>query len=199
MAALKYILPAVFALYFIFLFLVRSIAVSRQIGKSPVVLSKEDNAHGLIAKYFSAWMLLLGLYVAVFSCYPSAYGYFLPIPYLQLGSLEATGIIILILALVWTYAAQVNMRKSWRIGIDEQQKTELVTTGIFSFSRNPIYVGMMAAVTGLFLVTPNGFTLLLMAMGYVLIQIQVRLEEEFLLKMHGQSYSDYRRGVRRFI
>jgi protein-S-isoprenylcysteine O-methyltransferase Ste14 len=91
------------------------------------------------------------------------------------------------------------MKKSWRVGIDEQQKTELVTTGIFSYSRNPIYAGMLASVIGLFMVTPNGFTLLLMVAGYLLIQVQVRVEEDFLLKMHGQLYTNYKASVRRFV
>jgi protein-S-isoprenylcysteine O-methyltransferase Ste14 len=58
---------------------------------------------------------------------------------------------------------------------------------------------MIATILGLFLVTPNAFTLLLVVIGYVLIQIQVRLEEEFLYKMHGQTYLEYKNSVRRFI
>ena len=196
---LRYILPILTALYFIFLFLIRGIAVARQIGKNPIVLSSADNAYGLIAKYFGAWMILLAGYVAVFSLYPAGYAYFLPISYLESTSFKMLGLIILVISLVWTYFAQKNMRKSWRVGIDEEQKTDLVTTGIFHYSRNPIYLGMMVAVTGFFLVTPNALTLLLMTIGYILIQIQVRLEEEFLLKMHGQSYLDYKTGVNRFI
>ena len=199
MQHLRYILPILSALYFLFLFLIRSLAVGRQIGKNPVVLSNADNAHGLIAKYFMAGIAMMGLYVAVFAIYPAGYSYFLPMVYMEATGLQATGLIILVISLVWTYIAQANMRQSWRIGIDEEQKTELVTTGIFRLSRNPVYVGIIAAATGLFFVTPNAFTLLFMIMAYMLIQIQIRLEEEFLLKMHGQSYLDYKAGVRRFI
>ena len=45
---------------------------------------------------------------------------------------------------------------------------------------------------------PNAITLLTFVMGAVLIQVQVRLEEEFLRKSHGEEYSVYCRRVRRW-
>jgi protein-S-isoprenylcysteine O-methyltransferase Ste14 len=91
------------------------------------------------------------------------------------------------------------MGESWRIGIDEEHRTSLVQRGVFGLSRNPIFVGMMITLLGLFLVIPNAWTLLTFAMGVVLIQIQVRLEEEFLAKTCGDEYAQYRMRVRRWI
>jgi protein-S-isoprenylcysteine O-methyltransferase Ste14 len=196
---LKFILPAYLMVYFIVLLLIPAAVVGRKIGKSPLILSASDDAHGLIAKYFLVWLILAGVYVAVFSLYPASYPYFLPMTYMESDILRISGLAILFISLVWTSAAQINMQASWRVGIDEKQKTELVRTGIFRFSRNPIYLGMIISTVGLFLVTPNGFTLLLAVLGYVLVQIQVRLEEEFLYKMHGPDYINYKKSVRRFI
>jgi protein-S-isoprenylcysteine O-methyltransferase Ste14 len=58
---------------------------------------------------------------------------------------------------------------------------------------------MMLTLFGLFLVIPNALTLLTLGLGVVLIQIQVRLEEEFLARTHGEEYILYRRRVRRWI
>jgi protein-S-isoprenylcysteine O-methyltransferase Ste14 len=91
------------------------------------------------------------------------------------------------------------MKNSWRIGIDTETKTELVTSGLFSLSRNPIFFGMILSLIGLFLTTPNAFTGLFLILGYILIQIQIRLEEEFLIKQHGQHYETYKQKVRRLI
>jgi protein-S-isoprenylcysteine O-methyltransferase Ste14 len=91
------------------------------------------------------------------------------------------------------------MGESWRIGIDEGHRTPLVRKGVFGYSRNPIFLGMMLTLLGLFLVTPNAVTLLVLGLGVVLIQIQVRLEEEFLSRAHGDDYADYRRDVRRWL
>ena len=196
---LRYILPTCCVLYFLFLIIIRAWDVRRQIGKNPVLLTFSDDLHGLIGKYFGIWMTLLCAYTVAYCIYPNGYHYFLPIDYLNINAIKIFGLVILAASLVGTYMAQGNMKKSWRVGIDEQQKTELVTTGIFSYSRNPIYAGMLASVIGLFMVTPNGFTLLLMVAGYLLIQVQVRVEEDFLLKMHRQLYTNYKASVRRFV
>ena len=196
---LTFILPGYIVFYLLVLLVVPTLIVYRRIGKSPVVLSASDDAHGLIAKYFLVWMVLASIYIVLFTVYPAGYKYFMPMSYMENNILIICGLAILAVSLIWTSAAQINMQSSWRVGIDEKQKTELVNTGIFHFSRNPIYLGMIVSVLGLFLVTPNAFTLILVVLGYVLIQIQVRLEEEFLYKMHGQGYLDYKNSVRRFI
>lgn len=95
--------------------------------------------------------------------------------------------------------AQAEMGESWRIGLDQEHRTPLVRAGVFRLSRNPIFLGMMLTLLGLFLVIPNALTLLAFVMGVVLIQIQVRLEEEFLTKTHGVEYEQYKRQVRRWI
>ena len=64
--------------------------------------------------------------------------------------------------------------------------------GVFGLSRNPIFLGMMLTLAGLFLVIPNALTLLTFVTGVVLIQIQVRLEEEILARTHGGEYTEYR-------
>ena len=93
----------------------------------------------------------------------------------------------------------MKMANSWRIGIDENNKTELVTKGFFSVSRNPIFLGIMIANIGLFLVLPNAFTLLIISLSTVSINTQIRLEEAFLEKEHGKEYSNYKPKVRRWI
>ena len=57
----------------------------------------------------------------------------------------------------------------------------------------------MLTLFGLFVVIPNAVTLLTLGLGVVLIQIQVRLEDEFLARTHGEEYSVYRIRVSRWI
>lgn len=113
--------------------------------------------------------------------------------------MRSVGVALLLVSLVWTVLAQAQMGESWRIGIDEEHHTPLVQRGVFGVSRNPIFLGMMLTVLGLFIVIPNAFTLLVLVMGVVLIQLQVRLEEEFLAETHGDEYAEYRMRVRRWV
>ena len=95
--------------------------------------------------------------------------------------------------------AQAQMGGSWRIGIDMKHQTDLIQGGVFRLSRNPIFLGMILTLAGLFLVIPNALMLLILVLGFVLIQIQVRLEEEYLTSIHGDNYLDYRQRVRRWL
>jgi protein-S-isoprenylcysteine O-methyltransferase Ste14 len=95
--------------------------------------------------------------------------------------------------------AQRNMGNQWRIGIDDRNKTSLVTNGLFGISRNPIFVGVIMIFLGLFLIIPNVITALILVSGYLVIQVQVRLEEEFLRAQLGEEYKHYMNGVGRWL
>jgi len=58
---------------------------------------------------------------------------------------------------------------------------------------------MIVSLMGLFLTRPNALTGLFFILGYVLIQIQICLEEDYLTEQHGQKYLNYKRKVRRLI
>ena len=196
---LRIILPTYFIVYFGIAFVAKSIIVAKRIGKNPLVLPKDDSAYGLIGLYFKLTMIFMFVYVLLFAFVPTLYEYFLPIRQLETLTIRYLGLGLLAFALVWTIIAQGHMKNSWRIGIDTETKTELITTGLFQFSRNPIFFGMIISLFGLFLTTPNALTGLFLILGYVLIQIQIRLEEEFLTDQHGKKYKDYKQKVRRLI
>lgn len=185
--------------YFGIAFVAKSVIVAKRIGKNPLVLPQDDSAYGLIGLYFKLTLILLFLYTLLFAFAPTLYDKFLPIEALDTVVTKGIGILLLAFALVWTIIAQAHMKNSWRIGIDTETRTELVTTGLFGISRNPIFFGMIVSLLGLFLTTPNALTGLFLILAYILIQIQIRLEEEFLLAQHGQDYTAYKLKVRRLI
>ncbi len=188
-----------FTLAVLMLALFRFLAVKKEIGKSPSISLELKTAHGLIAFYCLVLTMLGGIIVIVHSLIPQFDPYLMPIEYLDLSELKYAGVAVMVIAFVLIFLAQHQMRNSWRFGIDAETKTQLITKGIFSLSRNPIYLGMLVMVLGFFFVLPAAATLLLLALTYVLLQVQVRLEEEFLSKMQGQEYLDYMKKVRRWI
>ena len=196
---LRLTLPIYFIIYFGLAFVLKSLIVAKRIGKNPLVLPKDDSAYGLIGLYFKLTLITMFIYVVVYALFPTWHDKFLPITQLDNTTTQYIGLIMLFISLLWTVIAQGHMKNSWRIGIDKETKTELVTTGLFSISRNPIFFGMILSLIGLLLTTPNALTALFLTLGYVLIQIQIRLEEEFLTKEHGQVYLNYKQKVRRLI
>ena len=86
-------------------------------------------------------VLIALLFVAVFiySFSDKIYQYLVPISYLIKDVFLIIAVILIHLSLLWISVAQYQMSNSWRVGIDENNKTELITKGLFSYSRNPIF------------------------------------------------------------
>lgn len=194
-----YILLAFLIVYVAAAFVLPSYRVWKRTGVNPVTFRGADNAHDYIGKLFKIVMAGLAACAIIYTFVPSFYSFLLPVPWLDSLAVRYVGLILLLISLAWTVLAQIQMGNSWRIGIDEEKRTELVETGVFGISRNPIFLGMIVTLAGFFLVIPNALTLLFLVLGFVLIQIQVRLEEEFLTRSHGDKYQEFRKKVRRWL
>lgn len=197
--ATRYFLPLYLLAYVSVAFVWRSYAVWKRTGVNPIVFKGSDSAHDFIGRVTKALFGLVVAVVVIHAFIPSAYQYVVPIPGLERGWVRRIGVILLFVSLVWTVLAQAQMGNSWRTGIDYEHRTKLVKVGVFRLSRNPIFVGMIVMLLGLFLAIPNVATLITLVVGIVLIGIQVRLEEEYLTEAHGDEYLQYRRHVRRWL
>ena len=184
--------------YFFIVFFLRSYLLWKRTGVNPFTFSKSDDAHGFNGKVFTLISLLEFIVVFIFAFKNEWHQYLLPFWYLENSYLQYIGWGLLLLSLVLVWIAQSQMANSWRIGIDEKNKTELVTNGLFAYSRNPIFLGIMMANVGLMLIIPNAFTLLIVSLSTISINTQIRLEEAFLKSSHGKAYQEYLNQVRRW-
>ena len=195
---LRIILPLYLLAFFLLAFVWRSYLVWKRTGVNPYAVGKSDNALDFLEGVYSLILVVLAVVTLAFAFTPAVYQYATPIVWLEHWGVEIVGLVLLGVSLVWIAVAQMQMGASWRIGIDTKNQTELVNRGLFTVSRNPIFCGMRLALLGFFLTMPNAVTLLVLGLGDVLMQIQVRLEEEFLRGVHGEKYSAYCRAVRRW-
>ncbi len=170
----------------------------RRDGVNALVLPRDDSPHGLVGNWFRLVLLALfgGLAAVALGLPPEVLG---PLTWLQAEAVRGLGWAILLLSLVWIVLAQRQMGRSWRIGIDTRDQPPLVRTGVFAISRNPIFLGMRVNLLGLLLAFPNAMTLSACLLGEVLMQVQVRLEEQHLGRELGEAYGAYRSSVRRWI
>ena len=107
------------------------------------------------------------------------------------ASLSVAGIIVLIVAMA-------TLGNSWRGGIDYKQKTTLITTGIYAYSRNPGFVGFDLFFIGMALLFSNLLNVIFSCMLLFLLHLQILEEEKFLFKAFGKEYSDYQKKTRRY-
>lgn len=110
------------------------------------------------------------------------------------------GVVVAILGIAATAAAQFSMGASWRIGVDADERTDLVTDGVFGLVRNPIYTAMIVATLGLMLVVPNVVAVAALLLLILSLEVQVRVvEEPYLARLHGAAWDAYVARVGRFI
>jgi cobalt-zinc-cadmium efflux system protein len=102
--------------------------------------------------------------------------------------------------LVLVVAAQLAMGTSWRVGVDHDERTVLVTGGLFAVCRNPVFTGMAAVSAGTLLLVPNLLSVVGLGVLTAALQLQVRaVEEPYLLAVHGAAYRRYAARVGRFV
>ena len=91
------------------------------------------------------------------------------------------------------------MKDSWRAGIPDNDRTELVTDGIYAFSRNPAFLGFDLQYIGVLLMFCNLLTAAFTAFAVAMLHLQILQEERYLTSAFGAEYLDYRRQVIRYL
>jgi len=108
------------------------------------------------------------------------------------------GAAICIVGLIIFLISMISFGKSFRVGLDEQHPGKLITTGVFAYSRNPIYAAFGFILIGIFLIFPNWIFLIYIVLGFLVFSRQVLLEESSLKKQYGEEYTEYCKNVRRY-
>ena len=91
------------------------------------------------------------------------------------------------------------MKDSWRAGIPDKDRTELVTTGIYRYSRNPAFLGFDLMYAGVLLLYGNLLTLGFSVFAMVMLHLQILQEERYLVHAFGAPYQAYCRQVFRYL
>ena len=121
-------------------------------------------------------------------------------PMQGITALAAFGVVLALVGFVATLAAQTGMGASWRIGVNETERTELVTTRVFALVRNPIFTAMVLAQLDLTLMVPTWLSVIALVALVTAVELQVRLiEEPYLLATHGGDYQRYAARTGRFV
>jgi protein-S-isoprenylcysteine O-methyltransferase Ste14 len=196
---LRWFLPAYLLTYLSTALLWRSYRLWKKTGVNPYVLGRTESLSDLVGAWFRLTLGGLSGVVVLYAVAPGLYANVAPIPWLQSPVLVGMGLILLLISLAWILIAQAQMGRSWRIGIETREVPPLIQHGLFKRSRNPIFLGTRVMLLGFFLVLPNAILFAVLLLGEALIQIQVRLEEEHLARVHGEPYLAYRRLTRRWL
>lgn len=95
--------------------------------------------------------------------------------------------------------AVLTMKDSWRAGIAEKDKTEMVTNGIYQMSRNPAFLGFDCVYVGVLLMFFNIPLLIFSVLAMLMLHLQILQEERYLPGVFGTDYIEYQNKVCRYI
>lgn len=111
------------------------------------------------------------------------------------------GIVILVIAAgVFLFRSLLQFLRSKNTVITALPAHSLQTSGIYSFTRNPMYLGLILVYIGITCFVGNWWNLILLPILMIIVQQYIiKREEQYLERRFGQEYLDYKRKVRRWI
>ena len=186
---------------FLLLFFGRTIWLRRKGTKVFVIGSGKKGFTALLEKsfliFFPIWLIEIGILSLHLNFQ------FLPLVLIELifknQIIQFAGAVVIFLGLLVFCLALISFKFSWRVGIDTVSPGDLITTGVFSVTRNPIFLSMDLYFLGTFLIYGNLFFLMCFVCIVLGFQFQIRQEETFLIERYGDKYRKYMAQVNRYI
>lgn len=109
------------------------------------------------------------------------------------------GVFLAGLGAMLAFAAQMSMGTSWRVGVVSGATGDLVSGGLYRFSRNPTFVGQAVLLAGTALSVPSIPTVAAPLLFLWSATVQIRSEEAALRQSLGPAYDSYAAQVPRWI
>lgn len=114
-------------------------------------------------------------------------------------SLKIVGVVITVMGVAAFIISVLQMKDNWRAGVQREDKTNLVMTGIYSISRNPAFLGFDLMYIGILITYFNWYLCFATVIAVIFFHLQiVNVEEAFLLEAFGNEYLQYKSKVCRY-
>ncbi len=186
----RILLIALTVLY-LFMFITRNVVVKKRTGQ-PV--RKAD--------YFVRSAIILTTFcfiVTIFSTTDKWYDFMGKIAFLRSSVFSSIGLLLFLMSIIlcWIFSAQ--LKGSWRVGVHEDQKTTLITDGVYAYVRNPYFDSYFIMYLSLILIRPSIVLIILVILAIIVFNRMVLKEEAYLLKTHGSEYEKYKAKTGRYL
>jgi protein-S-isoprenylcysteine O-methyltransferase Ste14 len=178
--------------FFLGLFFTRNLLVERRIGQS---IRTRDRLVVTSMALSTACFI-----VTILSVYSEQwYHRMVAIDFLRHPFVAYSGLVIFAAGIVGVWIISAQLRDSWRVGVADDQKTELIQDGIYASISNPYYLSYYIMFFGLFLVRPSLVLFVLILVIIAVFHRMVLKEEAYLHNKHGKAYEAYRKKTRRYV
>jgi len=173
------------------MFIIKNIVLSKKLKGSVRGKNKEAS--------LSIFLFVVTIIIAISSILSKYLNdLFIPITVLSNNYIIFIGIIFLFLNLIISFLALTQMRDSWRVGIKEDDKTELINDGIFGITRNPYFLSYIVLFLAYILLVANILLIISALIAIFSIHKMIMKEEKYLEALHGKKYLEYKNNVPRY-
>lgn len=117
-----------------------------------------------------------------------------------IGELSFFGPFFIIVGLILVYKSASDLKNNlspWPVASDPTLgRGSLITDGIYSYIRHPMYAGLLLGMTGLSILTDSTTRLILTLALYLVLEEKSDFEETSLMNRYGSEYSEYKEDVK---
>ncbi len=115
-------------------------------------------------------------------------------------SIRMVGILLGMMGDIIFIISVLTMKESWRAGVSYEEKTDLITDGIYQISRNPAFLGSDLVYTGMCFMFFNPVLVVISLLAIIMFHLQIKyVEEPFLKQEFKEQYLQYYQQVNRYI
>jgi len=186
---------------FLILFGGRSISIKLKEKINPIKLNFKNNGFKRIIEVAVFALVNIFVFETLFYSIDIKFKIFpfpLNIKIFDLFFLKIFGVVLILAGFAFFIKGLFDLGYSWRLGIDENNPGKLITRGIYSFTRNPIYIFFNLYFLGVFFIYGSFIFLILFVTQLALLHLEIIEEEKFLFNKFGLNYINYCRRVGRY-
>jgi len=184
-----FIIILIHQLLFQGMFLIKNIYLSRKLG----IKIRGNNPEAIISAIFFTLTIITALVISYFN--------------ITLGKLSIMddGLALaisfggMVISTFVSGASLVGLKDSWRVGVIEEQQTELVTSGIYKYTRNPYFSSYLLMFLSYTILLQNTVLLACFIVALIMVHKMILKEEKYLYSVHGESFLAYKKIAPRYL
>jgi protein-S-isoprenylcysteine O-methyltransferase Ste14 len=112
---------------------------------------------------------------------------------------NVVGLVLTVIGLAINWVAAGTLRRNYSSSLVIREGHQLITHGIYRFTRNPVYLGALMVLLGMPIFISSLYGFLVMAVLIPLVLNRIRIEEGMLEAEFGEAYRTYQKATRKLI
>lgn len=112
--------------------------------------------------------------------------------------LQLSGFVLAFLSFILLIGGYWSLGNNWRVGTGDEEVKELITGGVFAYTRNPVYLFFNLFLLGKFLINGDYVILIIFFCVMVSLHLVILEEEKLLQRRFGQQFNHYKQSTPRY-